>query len=150
MICKIHAHSYDELDDIFPDSIKKTHQRLDILRILYHSKTPLSAAEIYEKLNSEHKDNGYAFSTIYRSLSAFEKAGTIVKTVLTTEDNAVYEYRNETHKHYAVCLKCHKKIPISTCPMHDIIDELAKSIPGFKVTGHQMELTGYCENCSKQ
>lgn len=147
MNCKIHPHDYDELDDIFPDSIKKTHQRLDILRILYHSSTPLSAAEIYEKLNSENKNNGYAFSTIYRSLLAFEKAGTVVKTVLTTEDNAVYEFRNDAHKHYAVCLRCHKKIPISICPMHEMIDEISKSIPGFKVTGHQMELTGYCENC---
>ena len=151
MTCKIHPESYDEIiERNWPEGIKKTKQRIDIFKVLYASHEPISAAEIFTLLNNDHPSEMYAFSTIYRNLIAFEKAGVISKTTLSTEENALYELKTSKHKHYAVCLKCHKKIPISTCPMHDMIDELSKSIPGFKVTGHKMELTGYCEKKKKK
>lgn len=150
MHCKIHAESYDEIiERHWPEGVKKTHQRIDIFKILYSAKEPISAADIFNELNSEHPDEMYAFSTIYRNLLAFEKAGIITKTVLTSEDNTVYELRNNRHKHYVVCLKCHKKIPIETCPIHEISGDIEKSAPGFEITGHNLEIYGYCKNCQK-
>jgi Fur family ferric uptake transcriptional regulator len=147
---KIHAPSFDEvIERNWPQGIKKTRQRIDVYRILYEAKEPLSAADIFQKLNQEKPKEMYAFSTVYRNLLAFEKAGIVVKTVLSTEDNALYELKQETHRHYAVCLVCHTKIPISSCPLHEISHDLAHSIPDFEVTGHQLEIYGYCSKCKK-
>ena len=148
MNSKIHASSFDEIiDKFYPDSIKKTRQRIDIFKVLYSASQPLSAAEIFDTLIRRDEKEKYAFSTVYRNLLAFEKAGLITKTTLSTEDNAVYELKKSTHKHYAVCVKCHKKIPIKTCPLHDIAAVVSDSLPGFDITGHQLEILGVCKDC---
>ena len=147
---KIHACSYDEIvEKNWPEGVKKTRQRIDIFKVLYGNDQPLSAAEIYNTLNLEHPGESYAFSTVYRNLLAFEKAGIVVKSVLSTEDNAVYELKQATHRHYAVCLMCHIKIPIKTCPLHDISEHIEESLPDFQITGHQLEIYGYCKECKK-
>ncbi len=150
MNCKIHASSFDEIiEKNWPEGFKKTRQRIDIYKILYFAKEPLSAAEIFRELNNFEPKEPYAFSTVYRNLFAFEKAGIVVKSVLTTEDNAVYELKNESHKHYAVCLSCHEKFPINTCPVHEISHDLENTLPGFVITGHHIEIYGYCNQCKK-
>ncbi len=147
---KILPCSFDEIiEKNWPDGFKKTRQRMDIYRVLYEAKTPLSAAEIFNNLLVSSPKEMYAFSTIYRNLLAFEKAGIVVKSVLSTEDNAVYELKQATHRHYAVCLNCHIKIPINTCPFHEISHYISTSLPGFEVTGHQLEIYGYCATCKK-
>ncbi|MBQ7424698.1 MAG: transcriptional repressor [Lachnospiraceae bacterium] len=151
MNSRIHQSSYDEIiEKHWPEDVKKTRQRVAIYRVLYASAEPLSAAEIYNSLEKDSADEPYAFSTIYRNLLAFEKAGIVTKNVLSTEDNALYELKKETHKHYAVCLSCHKKFPIKSCPLHEITHDLEKDLPDFKVTGHQLEIYGYCNECANQ
>ena len=148
MSCKIHAESQDSvIDRNWPEGVKKTHQRIDIFLILYNSETPLSAADIFEKLNGQKSDEKYAFSTVYRNLLAFEKAGMVTKSVLSTEDNAVYELKKSVHKHYAVCIKCHRMFPINTCPLKEITDIVSGSLPDFEITGHQLEILGICKDC---
>ncbi len=148
MNCKIHHEHYDEIIDKFwPEGFKKTKQRIDIFKILHASETPLSAAEIYNQLLADTSKEQYAFSTIYRTLLAFEKAGIVTKSVLSTEDNAIYELSLGTHKHYAICLSCHKKFPIKACPMHIISEEVNQTLPDFRITGHQLEVYGYCRDC---
>lgn len=148
MSCKIHAESHDDIiDKNWPEGFKKTHQRIDIFLVLYHSTSPLSAAEIFQQLSEDQPSEKYAFSTVYRNLLAFEKAGVVTKSVLSTEDNAVYELKKSTHKHYAVCVKCHKKIPIKTCPLHNITEAVSDLLPDFEITGHQLEILGVCKDC---
>ena len=150
MTHKIQPCAFDEvIEKNWPEGIKKTRQRIDIYKVLYESETPLSAAEIYTALNKEGAKEMYAFSTVYRNLLAFEKTGLIVKNVLSTEDNALYEIKRSTHKHYAVCLLCHAKIPIKSCPLHDLSKDITNSLPDFEVTGHQLEIYGYCKECKK-
>lgn len=150
MSCKIHAESQDSIiEKNWPEGVKKTHQRIDIFLALYYAEEPLSAAEIFERLNEEHPDERYAFSTVYRNLLAFEKAGMVTKSILSTQDDAIYELRKKTHKHYAICSNCHKMIQIKTCPLKDISAIVSNSLPGFKITGHQLEIIGICSDCSK-
>ncbi len=148
MSCKIHPESYNEIiERNWPEGIKKTRQRTDIFEILYSADIPVSATEIFTEITHRHPDEMYAISTIYRNLLAFEKAGVVTKSVLSTEDNAVYELKNKKHRHYAVCLECHKKFPIKACPLHVIEDDISSSVPGFDITGHNLEVYGYCKDC---
>lgn len=48
---------------------------------------------------------------------------------------------------YAVCLECHRRIPLQNCPFAHI--HLEKDAGDFTVTGHKLELYGYCSECKK-
>ena len=90
----------------------------------------------------------FAISTIYRSLAIFEEKNLVEKSVLLGSDTAVYELADGHHKHYAVCLSCHKLVPLKHCPFEHVKHDSMESDEGdFVVTGHKLELYGYCKEC---
>ena len=124
--------------------MKKTRQREEIFRILAEATEPISAVDIYNSLLKTMEGTNFAISTVYRALTAFEEKGYVTKSTLLGEDMSYYEWNQGQHKHYAVCLKCHKLIPLKSCPF-----ERAKIDPQeeFMITGHKLELYGYCKGC---
>ena len=148
MSCKIHSESeIKQLERNWPEGIKKTKQRIAIYKILSDADAPLSAAEIFQLLNERKEQLPYAFSTVYRCLLAFETAGILSKSVLISEETAVYELRIGVHRHYAICLTCHKRFPLRACLLGDMRRMLGPDTSGFEITGHQLEIYGYCSTC---
>ena len=148
MSCKMHSESKaKQLERNWPEGIKKTKQRIAIYRILADANAPLSAAEIFQLLNERKEQPPYAFSTVYRCLLAFETAGILSKSVLISEETAVYELRIGVHRHYAICLKCHRRFPLRACLLGDLRRMLGPDASGFEITGHQLEIYGYCNTC---
>ena len=132
----------------FPSDIKKTKQREEIFRILSEASKPLSAVEIYHRLIKTMENANFAISTVYRALMAFEEKGYVTKSTLTGQDMSYYEWSQGQHKHYAVCLKCHKLIPLKSCPFeHARLDTYEDD---FTITGHKLELYGYCRKCKPE
>lgn len=135
----------------WPEGIKWTKQRKDIFVVLGRADKPLSAHDIYQEiLKDETVDtSNFAISTVYRSLAVFEEKGLIEKSVLMGSDTAVYELVDGHHKHYAVCLSCHKLVPLKHCPFEHVEHDHMESEDGeFVVTGHKLELYGYCKECT--
>lgn len=129
----------------WPQGLKKTRQREDVYRVLKEANEPLTAMEIYRQVMEHTTDSNYAISTIYRCLSAFDEYHLLEKSTLMGEDMAVYELKGEHHTHYAICLTCRKKIQLHQCPMESI--HLDARVEDFQVTGHKLELYGYCKAC---
>lgn len=138
-----------------PCDMKKTKQREDVFRVLSEAKVPLSAMDIYEKLREEIKSpqeeinkekSVYAISTIYRALQAFEKHDLVEKSMLAGSDMAVYTLKAKEHTHYAICLNCHKMVPMKECPYEHIHFEEEE----FTVTNHKIEVYGYCKKCGEK
>ena len=127
----------------YPQGIKWTRQRKCVYQVLSEASEPLSAIQIYNRVGRE--DNSYAVSTIYRILSAFEERGLVNKTNWLGDGTVVYELNRGEHTHYAVCLECHKRIPLPNCPFAHV--HLEEDTEGFTVTGHKLELYGYCKAC---
>jgi Fe2+ or Zn2+ uptake regulation protein len=127
----------------WPAGIKRTKQRESVLSLLEHSDTPLSASDICSKM--EKKGDATWLSTIYRTLELFVKKGVAIKTKVMNNDMAVYELNRFEHKHYAVCMNCHKIIPMDNCPMEKFIPELEED--NFHIMGHNLEVFGYCKDC---
>jgi Fur family transcriptional regulator, ferric uptake regulator len=123
--------------------IKKTKQRTALLEIIMQSAVPLTAADIYEVYRE--KDTDAAISTIYRTLDLFTKKGIVNKMVLTGEDCAQYELNRNEHKHYAVCKGCNSILNLKDCPIENTQVKTDKG--DFYITGHHLELFGYCEKC---
>lgn len=130
----------------YPGGIKWTKQRKCVYRILYYANEPLNAVQIYKRIGRE-AENDYAVSTIYRILAVFEERGLVNKTTWLGDGTVVYELDRGEHTHYAVCLECHKRIPLSDCPFAHM--HLNAGAEDFTVTGHKLELYGYCGECGK-
>lgn len=136
-----------------PHTIKKTKQREDVFRVLSESAVPLNAMDIYEKLRGKNtstceansEKSVYAISTIYRTLQTFEKHDLVEKSVMVGSDMAVYTLKAKDHIHYAICLKCHKMVPMKHCPYEHIHFEEDE----FTVTNHKIEVYGYCKKCGE-
>lgn len=134
----------------YPAGIKWTRQRKDVYQVLLEAEEPLSAVQIYRRLEEAAGRCGYAVSTIYRILAAFENRGLLQKSSWMGDDTVLYELNRGGHTHYALCLGCHKRVPLENCPL----EHMRLCFPGgpedFEITGHKLELYGYCRECKKQ
>lgn len=132
----------------YPQGIKWTKQRKNVYAVLQEATEPLTAVQIYHLSEKLAEGGEYALSTIYRILAAFEEKGLVSKTTWMGDGTVVYELNRGEHTHYAVCLECHKRIALQSCPFAHI--HLDRETDGFTVTGHKLELYGYCKDCRKE
>lgn len=129
----------------YPQGIKWTKQRKHVYEALWHAKEPLSAVQLYHRVEKGEEEM-YAPSTIYRILATFEEKGIVNKSTWLSDGTIVYELNRGGHTHYAVCLECHKRVALPSCPFAHV--HLEQETGDFTVTGHKLELYGYCKECS--
>lgn len=135
----------DEKTLVYPKGIKWTQQRKEVYEILIHANEPLSAVQIYQKLLQDGQRVSYAVSTVYRILAAFEEKGFVEKNTFIGDGTVRYEWNRGGHTHYAICLSCRKKVALHACPFEHL--HLEAETGDFEVTGHKLELYGYCKEC---
>ena len=101
----------------YPHGLKWTKQRKLVYRVLKEATEPLNATQIYSRVEKAAQGEEYALSTIYRILAAFEEKGYIEKTVWMEDGSVVYSINHGEHKHYAICLECHKRMRLKSLVM---------------------------------
>lgn len=132
----------------YPQGIKWTKQRKDVFKVLWESAEPLTAIRIYNEVESRKEGGDYAVSTIYRILAAFEEKGLVERSSGMGDGTALYCLNRGGHTHYAVCLGCRKRVPLKGCPFARFIPEgESGDLADFTVTGHKLEIYGYCSVC---
>ena len=131
----------------YPQGLKWTIQRKSVYKVLWEAKEPLSAVQIYNLVTPGAEGEDYALSTIYRILAAFEERGLVERIAWMGDGSVAYALNRGKHIHYAVCLECHRRIPLQECPFAHI--HLDSEAGDFTVTGHKLELYGYCVECKK-
>jgi Fur family transcriptional regulator, ferric uptake regulator len=136
----------DKRDYLAEENIKKTKQRTILLEILEEVNAPLTASQIHELYRQ--KDPCAWLSTTYRTLEMFTRHSIINKFISQENSTALYELNRHEHRHYAVCKDCHKMWDIDECPMRDV--KVDTKDGDFHVTGHSLEVYGYCSNCYKK
>ena len=129
----------------WPAGLKRTKPREQIWKILAAADHPMEVQEIYRLMESE--EGSLAMSTVYRALAAFEEHGLVTKTTMMGGETAVYRLRRADHEHYAICLRCHRQIPLKECPFEHVAMETEGE--DFLVTSHRLELYGYCAQCRR-
>ncbi len=127
----------------WPDSLKKTKQRLAVFEALLEADKPVGARELSAIL--ERRGEPLWYSTIYRALESLLLHGVVQKTAVLDGGAALYEL-GEAHRHYAVCLGCSRAIPLKSCPLEHDLPEL----DDFHVVGHRLQVSGYCGECYQQ
>lgn len=128
---------------VWPQGLKKTKTRTSVWSVLEASEAPMTALDIFEKIRQE--DQSFWLSTVYRALESFVSSDCVIRSVPADSTQAVYEWKRHTHRHYAVCMKCHVLCPVDTCPLEDTIASVTPA--NFHVEGHSLELYGLCADC---
>jgi Fur family ferric uptake transcriptional regulator len=128
----------------WPGGVKKTWQRQAVLAVLEESETPVDAAEICSRTQRDGRP--VWLSTVYRILELFVREGVAARVAVMNSDTARYELRGQRHRHYAVCVECHKVIPMENCPMDEFVPRIADK--SFRAIGHNLEVYGYCGSCA--
>lgn len=118
-------------------------------QVIQNSKVPISVLEILEQLkNLKISANE---TTIYRIMKSFLKQGIILELDFG-EGKKRYEFNNHSHHHHLICKKCNKVEHVKLNDLETVLDNNKKEIfqqSNFKITGHNLELFGYCGGCKK-
>lgn len=137
----------DELEKKL-SKIKQTKPRRLVMDVLREAEKPLSAVQILVEI--EKTGEQIWLSTIYRILDLFVEKNIAIKSTLLDQDQAVYGLNQYQHTHYAVCIGCHRIITMDNCPIACDSFEPSLREDGFRITGHKIELYGYCSECDKK
>ena len=130
----------------WPEGLKRTKTRESVLAVLIDSHSPLSAIEIFSEI--ENRGGNIWLSTVYRSLDAFVEKGLVNKTSILNNEITLYDLNQSGHKHYAICVECHKIIAMENCPMDDFKPKFRED--NLEVLGHKVEIYGYCRDCKSK
>ena len=128
------------------EGVKSTRHRFAILELLEQSAYPLTAEELFILL--KEKTASINLSTVYRTLDTFSSKNLVIKSNRVDDGKVRYELNHHEHKHHLFCVGCQKLIAIEECPIGELQQIIKKKID-FDVTGHKLEIYGYCHNCKK-
>lgn len=87
-------------------------------------------------------------ASVYRAVDLFERLGVVQRL------NTGWKYKLEltdkfaAHHHHLTCLQCGHTTPMNQTELEQVLEKLAAS-HGFTPTAHQIEIQGYCSNCSR-
>ncbi|MCC8160011.1 MAG: transcriptional repressor [Oscillospiraceae bacterium] len=128
-----------EINKILYDAgLKCTKQRISVMESLLCAKAPMTAENIYESVD------GMSLSTVYRIVERLCEKGIVRKNTIQDSDKFYYELTSGGHRHYAICLGCKSMKYVDICPVN------APHIDNFTVTGHKLEIYGYCDECKNK
>lgn len=123
---------------------RNSKNRKAITELLFNEKEPVTADFVYEKLRKINPT--ISLSTVYRILEKLTINNITIKTLILNDNKARYEIRGHRHIHYLICQNCNKMIPTENCHFEKLENKEWKDT-GFFVTGHRVEIYGYCATC---
>ena len=125
--------------------LRKTSQRALILDIVRQGQGHLDADEVYRR--ARQIQPRLSLSTVYRNLQTLKKLG-LIEEVHFNETHHHYEIKPATEHHHLVCLGCGRVIEFEY-PITDLVKENVTAIKDFDITGSEIRMTGYCQNCQE-
>lgn len=131
----------------WPSGLRRTQTRERVLAVLDVADRPLTVYEIQTAVDEDGAAPVW-LSTLYRTLERFVEVDLVVRTPLPDGGQAVYERNKHGHRHYAFCIGCSKMVAVERCPVVPDTARLADS--GFRITGHKLEVYGYCADCARK
>lgn len=124
--------------------LKVTPQRRVILDALRKLEQSATAMEVLACVRTTYPD--MSLDTVYRNLHMFTDIGLTCMVNLRGGAASRFEMERGKHHHHLVCLKCGYALCLDFCPINEQ-DIAAAEQYGFKVSGHAVEMYGYCSMC---
>ena len=125
---------------------RKTTISSQVLRQLEKASSPLSVAQIMERLM--HQGLSPNKTTIYRILEKL-KLKKVVDEIPVRSGVSYYEFSQEHHHHF-ICNVCDTVFCLQSCHvhLHGIVLENLLPNSHFTIQSHDFNLYGVCESCS--
>jgi Fur family transcriptional regulator, ferric uptake regulator len=122
--------------------VHRTRSQEKILHLLLKLGRAISAQELYIELRQQQQPMGLA--TVYRALEGLKLSGGVQARLLPNGET-LYS-RVQEDKHHLTCLQCGTSVPINSCPVHELEDQLRVS-QRFEIYYHTLEFFGLCQYC---
>lgn len=123
---------------------RMTRQRRVILEELRRKNNHPSADELYERVRVRLPR--ISLGTVYRNLEILTELGEIQTLELS---GSMKRFDGVPSKHYHIrCVRCGRVDDAPIAPLNQIEDELYGATV-YTITGHRLEFTGLCPQCSK-
>ncbi|MBN1856620.1 MAG: transcriptional repressor [Dehalococcoidia bacterium] len=124
-----------------------TSQRRLLLRLLREESGHLTARELYSRA-TEH-DAEVSLATVYRTLRLFKEEGLIDEMRFGGCTCRYYEATRPGNHYHMLCRQCGRVLEFDTPAVGELMAEVERSC-GFKVTGVEICLEGYCPDCAQK
>lgn len=122
-----------------------TSERQSVAEEVFSNHDHLDAEEVLRSLKG--KGSKVSRATIYRTLDLLVDSELVGKIDLG-EGRWAYEHvTGHPHHDHLVCLKCGKVQEFEE-PLIEQLQEWACEKAKFRATGHNLNIYGYCENCT--
>lgn len=119
-----------------------TKPRLAVFKSLENSE-PLTMHELIERTPAIDR------ATVYRVIELFQELGIVKRLQIGWKYKLELSDAFNPHHHHLSCTNCGKTIVIhEDKTIEQLIHQLASS-NNFKLTDHQLEIQGLCQNCQK-
>jgi Fur family transcriptional regulator, ferric uptake regulator len=120
---------------------KLTPRRRAIIEIFASNNTNLTAEEVWKSLRKIISHCG--LPGVYRNLESLVSCG-ILTRIQNPDCKKHYALCDAaSHHHHIICIVCGKVDDINICPVSGV-----KSINGYKVVNHFMQVNGICPECA--
>ncbi len=132
------------LEKLQNSSLKITPKRLAIIEIFQRRNKFFSPEEIFRELSK--KFNQCGLPSVYRNLESLSDCGilTRIHKFDTKRYYGLCHADEGEHHHHIVCIQCGKVGDVMMC---DLLEK--KSVNGFKIIDHFVQLDGLCVECQK-
>jgi Fur family ferric uptake transcriptional regulator len=122
---------------------KLTQPRRAVLKVIAASTHSLTPAEIHAQAQHHYRQTGLV--TVYRTLELLAECG-LVRKIHESDGCHAYAPATEGHAHHIICENCHAVVEFDNCDLADLLAAVQRRT-GFAVSGHWLELFGYCPKC---
>ena len=141
------APAQPELETVLHDAgLRVTSRRLEILAELAREPDDVTAQVLWARLR-ERGSSSVGLATVYRTLALLHEHGA-VDALSHHSGELCYRLCGRQHHHHLVCTSCHRVVEIDDCDLGEWVSKVAAA-HGFRATGHDVELSGVCEACSR-
>ncbi len=130
------------LDALERAHLRKTPQRLAIVRAFVDDTTHPTAQQIFDRLRRAMPT--MSFATVYNTLDALERAGSCRVLRVHDDGSARFDPRVDAHDH-AICETCGAVRDIEPAKRARLPDE--GDLDGFEVRAVERVYRGLCANC---
>ena len=121
-----------------------TDQRAAVFRLVAGSRVHPTAEDVFRGVRAEVP--GISLATVYKSLETLVSCG-LAKKLTPPEGSARFCGRTDPH-HHARCLACGGVSDVPGELGDAELSALRSQANGFHLLGYELELTGYCSDCS--
>mgnify|MGYP000150316304 FL=1 len=132
-------------EDLRAAGHRLTRTRRAVLAVLERTKYPLSASELYQRL--QRNKVSIDLVTVYRTLTVLRDIGLVAQIELHQEGQARFEIKHgREHHHHIRCQTCGKIVDLLLCPLKKLTAFIEKETQ-FIVNEHTLEFSGLCPKC---